>query len=523
MSEFTINIPDLLKSLPRVKPAIVGDPERAKLSASHDAELHFDTAVPLLPYQRAGAKYIIEQPQHRALLGDSAGLGKTSQLIAVSMHAHTKGMRTLFVVPPSLRENWRREVNKFAPHLTVEVLSGAKPYKLQKADVTIIGDATLVPWAGALSAGGFGFVGVDESHRFKNEKAKRSVALGSIASSVPEEGWVVLASGTPCLSRPLELVSQLRILGVLDRIFGSANSFKFRYCDPQPVYIGKRTVYTYNGASNTKELHDILRSTIYIRRRKEDVLTELPAKRRAQLAVSLSDSALREYIKVEDDFLAWVYAKGGTEAVMKVSRAETITRLTALLQELGKAKVQAGIEHIESLIDADEPVVVFAHHRTVIESILEECAKRATDDPRWNAVVVYGGMNDEQKQLAVDSFVSGKANIFIGNYDSAGVGLTLTKSGDKPCTQWVGMQLCWTPSTLSQAEDRIHRISQVSACTAWHLTAVREDGAETLDSRLYAMLNHKQEVVTSVLDGYGEDLGAEAGSLIASLLGEWIG
>lgn len=167
--------------------------------------------------------------------------------------------------------------------------------------------------------------------------------------------------------------------------------------------------------------------------------------------------------------------------------------------------------------------MVFAHHRTVIESILEECAKRATDDPRWNAVVVYGGMNDEQKQLAVDSFVSGKANIFIGNYDSAGVGLTLTKSGDKPCTQWVGMQLCWTPSTLSQAEDRIHRISQVSACTAWHLTAVREDGAETLDSRLYAMLNHKQEVVTSVLDGYGEDLGAEAGSLIASLLGEWIG
>jgi SWI/SNF-related matrix-associated actin-dependent regulator 1 of chromatin subfamily A len=523
MSTFTINIPDLLKSLPRVAPAIVGDPERAKLSGAHDAKLHFDTAIPLLDYQRAGVKYILEQPQHRALLGDSAGLGKTSQLIAVSMHAHTLGMRTLFVVPPSLRENWRREINKFAPHLTVEVLSGAKPYKLQKTDVTVIGDATLVPWAKALGAEGFGFVGVDESHRFKNDKAKRSVALGAIASNVPAEGWVVLASGTPCLSRPLELVSQLQILGVLDRVFGSAKSFKWRYCDPQPTFIGKRTVYSYIGASNTQELHDILRSTVYIRRRKEDVLTELPPKRRAQVCVALSDADLKEYTKVEDDFLAWVYDKGGSEAVLKVSRAETITRLTALLQELGKAKVQAGIEHIESLIDADEPVVVFAHHRSVIDAILDECAKRAVDDPRWNAVVVNGGLTDEQKQLAVDSFVSGKANIFVGNYDSAGVGLTLTKSGDKAVTQWVGMQTPWTPSALSQAEDRIHRISQVSACTAWHLTAVRKDGKETLDSRLYAMLNHKQEVVTSVLDGYGEDLGAEAGSLIASLLEEWIG
>ena len=516
------NVASLLASLPRVAPAIVGDPSRAILSASHDADLDFDLVRPLLPYQRAGVKYVLDQPEGRALLGDAPGLGKTAQLIAVAVATHAEGRgRSLFVVPPSLRENWRRELVICAPHLTVEILTGAKPYAISSADVVIIGDATLVAWAPTLDKVGFGYIGVDESHRFKNEKAKRSVALGAIASGV--SGRVVLASGTPCLSRPLELVSQLRILGVLDRIFGSAGSFKFRYCDPQPVYIGRRRVFTYNGASNTKELHELLRSTVYIRRRKEDVLTELPAKRRAQLAVSLDKATLRDYTRVEQDFLSWVFDKGGREAVLKVSRAETITRLTALLQELGKAKVQAGIEHIESLIDADEPVVVFAHHRDVIESVLAECAKRAVDDPRWNAVVVYGGLTDEVKQKAVDDFVSGKANIFVGNYDSAGVGLTLTSSGGKACTQWVGLQTCWTPSALAQAEDRIHRIGQTDTVTAWHVTAVREDGTDTLDGKLYALLNHKQEVVSSVLDGFAEDLGSEAGSVIASLLEEWVG
>lgn len=515
------SIDDLLASLPRVAPVIVGDPSRAELSSAHDADIDFDLTRPLLPYQRAGVKYIIEQPEGRVLLGDAPGLGKTAQLIAIAVRTHEEGKRSLFVVPPSLRENWRRELKICAPHLTVEILQGATPYAITNADVIIIGDATLVAWAKPLDAVGFGYVGVDESHRYKNEKAKRSVALGAIASGI--DGRVVLASGTPCLSRPLELVSQLRILGVLDRIFGSAGSFKFRYCDPQPVYIGRRRVFTYNGASNTKELHDLLRSTVYIRRRKEDVLTELPAKRRAQLAVSLDKATLREYNKVEKDFIAWVFDKGGKEAVLKASRAETITRLTALLQELGKAKVKAGIEHIESLIDADEPVVVFAHHRSVIEALLAECAERAVDDPRWNAVVVNGGLTDEVKQKAVDDFVSGRANIFVGNYDSAGVGLTLTKSGDKACTQWVGIQTPWTPSALAQAEDRIHRIGQTDTVTAWHITAVQEDGTDTLDGRLYAVLNHKQEVVSSVLDGFAEDLGAEAGSVIASLLEEWLG
>ena len=528
MNAHRSTLDSLLSQLPRVANAIVIDQDRANLSGAHDADLDFDLSLPLLPYQRAGVKYILDHKHegigHRALLGDEAGLGKTAQLIAVALHAKRNGKRSLIVVPPSLRENWRRELLKFtAGELSVEVIAGAKPYKLSKADVIVIGDATLVSWAVALGKVGFGALLVDESHRAKNPRAQRTKALQALALTIDKDGYIVLASGTPCLNKPLELVAQLDILGVLAPVFGSAGSFKFRYCDPQPVNIGRRIVYTYNGASNTAELHDKLRGTVYIRRRKLDVLTELPPKRRAQLAIALSDATLREYNRIEADFLAWVFDKGGREAVLKASNAETITRLTALLQELGKAKVEAGIEHVESLIDGDQPVVVFAHHRAVIDAFIAECDKRAETDPRWRAVKVVGGLGDEAKQKAVDAFRSGEANIFVGNYQASGVGLTLTSSGDKACTQWVSLQLPWEPSTLSQAEDRIHRISQTESCTCWHITAVKKDSSETLDGRLYALLNHKSEIVSSVLDGFASDLGAEAGSIIASLLEEWVG
>lgn len=525
MNTHRTSIEAMLASLPRVAPAMVGDSARVELSKAHDADLDFDLDLPLLPYQRAGVKFALTQPERRTYLGDEMGLGKTAQLIAVALRAKEEGKRSLIVVPPSLRENWRREVIKFTGgRLSVEVLKGTKPYALSGADVTIIGDATLKQWAPALSTEGFGFLGVDEAHHFKTPKAARTLALTGIASTIPVDGYVVLASGTPALNKPVELVSQFRILGVLDRLFGNEWRFKHKFCDPKRVHVGGgRMVTTFDGASNTDELHNLMRSTFYVRRRKTDVLTELPPKRRAQLVVELDKATLRDYNRIEAEFLDWVEDKGGREAVERASRAETITRLTAMLAEIGRAKLDAGFDHIESLVEAGEPVVIFAHHRDVIEAIMDRCAaKAASGATGWNAVKVYGGMTDETKQAAVDAFRSGEANIFVGNYDSAGVGLTLTSSGDKPCTQWVGMQLCWGPSLLSQAEDRIHRIGQTQSVTCWHLTAVKENGEETIDGRLYAVLNAKQSVLSSVLDGFAEDLGAEAGSVLAALLREWV-
>lgn len=503
----------LLDSASRVLPPVDVCPELTALSGAHDYDLDFDLALPLLPYQRAGVAYALKQ--RRVILGDEMGLGKTPQLIAVAVKAVEEGLRVLVCVPPSLRLQWKREIDKFTNGaLTVEILEGTKGTQCRGAQVTIIGDASLAGWAQVLGKENFGALLVDEAHRFKNGKAKRTVALQGIARGIPAKGYVVLASGTPAVNRPVELVSLLSTIGQLDPVFGSAGSFKWRYCDPIKNDFG----WTFNGSTNSAELHEKLRGTCYIRRKKDDVLTELPAKRQAQVAIALSNAELRDYLRIEEDFLNWVYAKGGREAVLRVSRAETITQLTALRQEIAKVKVKHAIEHLESIIEGDQPVVVFGHHRAVLTALIEECERRSADDPRWNVVSVLGGMSDAEKQQAVDDFQSGRASVFIGNYTSAGVGLTLTRAN-----QWVSIELPWTPAELQQATDRCHRIGQSAPVTCWHLTGARTNGELTIDDRLFSVLNAKHEVLSAVLDGNAEDLNVEAGSLVSALLADWIG
>lgn len=487
-------------------------PDLTALSQAHDYDLGFDLALPLLPYQRAGAGYCLRV--RRVILGDEMGLGKTPQLIAVAVKAHEEGRRSVISCPPSLREMWVRAIRSFAPHLSTATVEGVKATSIPDADVIIIGDAVLTSWAPLLARERFGALLVDEAHRFKSEKAKRTIALKALARAIPTDGYVILASGTPAVNRPVELVALLDIIGMMQPVFKSAGQFKWRYCDPVKNAFG----WTFNGCTNGEELHAKLRGACYVRRRKVDVLTELPAKRRAQLPAVLSPTQLREYTRIEGDFLAWVFDKGGREAVLKASRAETITKLTAMRQALGKAKVDFVLEHLESIIEADEPVVVFAHHRSVIDAIVTACQERAEKDERWKVVRVVGGMTDEAKQSAVDDFQSGKASVFVGNYQSAGVGLTLTRAN-----QWVSVELPYEPASLTQAEDRVHRIGQAEAVTCWHVTGARANGELTLDDRMFDLLNRKQANLSLVLDGHSEDLGAEEASFVSALLSEWVG
>jgi SWI/SNF-related matrix-associated actin-dependent regulator 1 of chromatin subfamily A len=132
---------------------------------------------------------------------------------------------------------------------------------------------------------------------------------------------------------------------------------------------------------------------------------------------------------------------------------------------------------------------------------------------------VAGGLTDEQKQEAVDAFQTGDAKVFIGQFTSAGVGLTLTAS-----SHVVFAEVPWTPAEAVQSEDRAHRIGQHNAVVAWWLLAV-DDTSEipTVDDRMWALLNTKHETVSAVLTGHGEDMGAEGGSITQALIDGIVG
>lgn len=495
----------LLSGLDRVAPAITADPALLALSSAHDGEVAVDLAQPLFPFQRAGVAYAIKQ--RRVIIGDEMGLGKTPQGIAVAVQAVNEKHKVLVVVPPSLRTNWVRSFKQFAPWLSVAVVKGSRVGAIPKADVVIIGDSNVDLWSLKL-AGKFGALIVDEAHRAKNAKSGRTKGIAYIAKSIPTEGYVVLLSGTIIVNRPSELVAPLSIIDRLDRGFGGRNAFLFRYCDP----IHNGWGYVYNGASNTTELNDKLRGICYVRRNKSDVLKELPAKRRAQVAVEITEDDLATYRHAENDFRDFVIANGGAEAWQKASKAEVITRLNALRKLLGIAKIPYVVEHVEELVAQGEKVIVFAHHRDVIAGLASALSKHGV-------VKVAGGLTDEQKQEAVDAFQQGDAKVFIGQFTSAGVGLTLTAS-----SHVVFAEVPWTPAEAVQSEDRAHRIGQDNAVVAWWLLAV-DDTSEipTVDDRMWALLNSKHETVSAVLTGHGEDMGAEGGSITQALIDGIVG
>lgn len=492
-----------LASLDKAPAPITASTALHALSSAHDADIDVELLRPLYPFQRAGVAYALHQ--HRVIIGDEMGLGKTLQGIAVVAKAHSEGYKSLVVVPPSLRINWLREFASAAPWLTVAVLTGNKVTRIPKADVVIIGDSNIDVWSTTLAGKKFGCLVVDEAHRAKNGKAGRTKGIAYVAKSIPDEGYVVLLSGTIVVNRPAELVSPLDIIGRLDRVFGGKRSFLNRYCDP--VHNGWG--WTYNGASNTTELNTNLRGTCYVRRKKMDVLTELPAKRRAQVSVEVPEEALSAYRHAENDFRDFIISSRGEDAWDRASKAEVITRINALRHLLGLAKVNNVVEHVENLLAEDEQVIVFAYHTDVINALSDALAE-------YGVVKVVGGMTDDGKQQAVDAFQSGKAKVFVGQFTAAGVGLTLTASSNV-----VMAEIPWTPADAVQSEDRAHRIGQTNSVMAWWLTVADPD-KPTIDDRLWGLLNAKHVTVSAVLDGYGVDLGAE-GSLLNDLIDGIVG
>lgn len=488
--------------LPRMPKTVPTDPELLELSRAEDAELPFDLALPLLPYQRAGVKYALKA--RRVLLCDSMGLGKSCQAIAIAYDTAMRKERTLIVVPPHLLPQWEKECKRFAPTLKVLTLRGRKRHAIRKSDVVLIGDSVINHWAIQL-AGMFNTLIVDEAHSIKNEQSQRTRGVQYVANSIPEKGIVCLMSGTLTPNRPSEFLSALRIIGRLNPVFGNRRHFLHRYCDYQTV----NGFPVISGAINTTELNTILRSTCMVRRNKDDVLKDLPLKRRAQVDIELSDADMRVYRKAEEDFLTWVYNTYGEQAWRNASKAEVLTRMNKLREILGVAKIKSVADHAKSLLAEDEQVVIFAYHRKVIEG-LKELLKD------YGVVVVAGGVTPEKKQENVDRFMSGEAKVFIGQYLSAGTGLNLT------CASHVILaETAWSPAHGQQAEDRCHRYGTTKPTVAWWITAT-DTNAPTIDMRMWTVLNHKAEVTSATLDGWAESLNADASSMSALLLKEML-
>ncbi len=294
--------------------------------------------------------------RRRSFLADEQGLGKTIEALATVQA--DEAFPAVVVCPANLKLNWMREIEHWLPGRTVRLLSGlGRSSGPEDAELTVVNYDILDARLEELLAERPRAVVIDEAHYCKNPAAKRTRAVQKLAAGVEREGLVLALSGTPIVNRPTELISQLRILGRLED-FGSGVQFGARF----------------RGADAHQRLHWHLRARCYVRRLKQDVLPQLPAKTRAVVPVELDNEA--EYRLAERDLLAWLRSQplDLRELDAKVAaalRAERLVRLNALKLLAARGKLASALAWIHDFTTSGERLVVFARHREVQRAVIE--------------------------------------------------------------------------------------------------------------------------------------------------------
>jgi SNF2 family DNA or RNA helicase len=477
-------------------------------SRSTDAEISISgLSGQLLPYQRAGVSYASNA--RRAFIADEMGLGKTIQALATLEYVHDS-YPAVVVCPPSLVLNWANEYTKWLPHRRVATVTNRKVFPDSGSyDVVVVGYSNISTWEKQLlNHRSYVF---DESHYAKTPTAQRTKAAVKIARSAPKEGLILCLTGTPVTNRPNEYASQLDILGRL-KDFGGLWGFYRRYCAAYQDSFGQWNI---SGHSHLDELNDRLRGTCYIRRTKEQVLSELPPVIHSKLVVEGSAQAMKEYDKAEKDIILYIAERAralaieqgkpqygaAVAAMIRAEANEHLVRLSVLRRLAAKAKMEIVNEWIDERVNAGRKVVVAAHHRDIVDEIAR----------RHGNLRIQGGMSVDDVEVNKHKFQTlpvGEAPVIVLSIQAAKTGHTLTAS-----EECLFVELPWTPADVDQTYSRLHRIGQKGSVTATYLVA-----KGTIDEDIYNLIESKRSVVGAAVDGgvFTDDDGAV--QLILNLL-----
>lgn len=377
----------------------------------------------------------------------------------------------------------------------------------------------------------------------KNGQARRTKACRELAKCNSAE-LVLLLTGTPVMNRPVELVSQLQIMGRLEA-FGGWRKFTSRYCQAFQGRFG----YNTDGAANLLELNTKLRDACMIRRLKADVLTELPPKIRSRIVLPLTNRA--EYNAAEADVIRWIGAQAtlntekraefrqealtewdedrcfrATESAkgavkidparplirfeiersgitrkryvaarargllasyrdlkeQRAKQAEQLVRIEALKQIAVRGMMPAALAWIADFLETGEALVAFASHVDIVREVAKSFE---------GSGMIYGATKLEDRTAAVDAFQAGRSKLIVGNLQAMGVGYTLTAASNVAF-----LELGWNPAAHDQPEDRCHRIGQEDSVTAYYLLP---EG--TIYEEIEQLIADKRKVVEAATDG----------------------
>jgi SWI/SNF-related matrix-associated actin-dependent regulator 1 of chromatin subfamily A len=438
------------------------------------------------PYQIQGALKAAFQGHN--LIADEPGLGKTIQAILTAGLIEAK--RIIVICPPALVTNWANEIRRSnqldhldesTPGEVVTVTSKNKTTpELPNVGYVVTSDTLITArpkLLEQLSKQFWDLLIVDESHRLKNYKAKRTRKVWHLSKSCER---MIALTGTPIVSNPLDL---LPILGML----GQLKHFPDNYLDTytKENYWGGREPRR----ENLDDLKLRLDAHVWVRRTKQEVLKDLPSKSRRAQFVDVDDKQVRDAFKPVERKLLNHVRKHGVERLDEWVK-ESRPLVSELHRGTGLAKIPAALDWIINHVEGTtgRPLIVWAVHTDVIVGLEKALHKH---DPGLQVRTFYGATPPDERDQTVQDFQAGKVDVLVAQIVAAGTGLTLTRSSDA-----LFVETDWTPANVVQAEDRIHRISQDYPVT---ITTLLAPG--TLDPVIHRVLMENIQTLNAVTPG----------------------
>jgi len=436
----------------------------------------------LLNFQKEGLDFLLKSSGN-ALLADEMGLGKTVQTL--SYVATEKQTFPLLVIAPLVTlKNWEREIERFlkkksrngriidSSSPSVTLIRTGKSKELPKTDIYVINYELLFKRHGDLSNVGIRTVVCDEVHNLRSKTTQKYKSVKKLAA-LPTVLYRIGLSGTPIYNRGSEIWPIIDILK--PGLLGSFKEFCEYFCYVNDK--GKAIVLENKRAS----LRNELQKHVMLRRKKSDVLKELKDKVRfKQVIASDTEYYLEELNKI------WTRLEAEQKvAETEFSKSASYQRaIQSERQIAGVAKLPHVINFVKDIMEIEESVVVFCHHK-VIHKLLHESLQE------FSPVSIIGGQSDKLRQEEIDKFQRGESKLMIAGIRAGNVGINLTRA-----KYVLFAELDWSPAIHRQAEDRLHRIGQKNTVFAYYLI-----GNGTLDDHVANILVDKSYEIDAIMDG----------------------
>ncbi len=439
----------------------------------------------LLDFQREGLDFLLKSSGN-ALLADEMGLGKTVQTLAY-LSKEKQSFPALIIAPLVTLTNWQREITKFlkkksrngkiinSDSPTSTMIRIGKASDIGEYDFYIINYELLHKRLPDLAKLNIRSIVCDEVQHLRSKTTQKYAAVKKLAS-LESIKYRVGLSGTPIYNRGSEIWPIVDILK--PGLLGSFKEFCEYFCYVNEK--GKAIVLDNKRDSLRKQLT----THVMLRRKKSDVLKELKDKVRYKEVIESDEKFYKSELdkiwkKLEEE---QTYAETAFDKSASYHRAIASER-----QAAGIAKLSHVINFVNEVMETEESIVVFCHHKAIHKLLHESLAEH-------NPASIIGGQTLSVRDNEIDRFQNGQTKLMVAGLRAGNVGINLTKA-----RYVIFAELDWSPAIHRQAEDRLHRIGQKNTVFAYYLV-----GKGTLDEHVADILVDKAYEIDTILDAQTE-------------------